>query len=96
LRLPAIHLVFGTVRGRPWGPRSHDAAERWPLGTRHGVVHPKHLQNHLDERVFRCNRWKAKAISHGFARLIRHAVEPRRPPVAASYRAPAPEDRGKV
>ena len=73
-----------TARCGTWGPRPHDAAERWPLGTRHGVVRPKHLQNHLDELVFRFNCWKAKAISHGFARLIQHAVKPRRPPVAAS------------
>jgi hypothetical protein len=31
-------------------------------------------RSHLDEFVFRFNRRKAKAISHGFARLIQHAV----------------------
>ena len=62
LRLPAIHLVFSL-------------AERWLLGTHHGAVRPKHLQHYLDEFVFRFDRRKAKAISHGFARLIQHAVK---------------------
>jgi transposase-like protein len=61
LRLPAIHLVFGL-------------AKRWLLGTHHGAVRPKHLQAYLDEYVFRFNRRTAKAISHGFARLVQHAV----------------------
>jgi transposase-like protein len=62
LRLPAIHLVFSL-------------AKRWLLGTHHGAVRPKHLQRYLDEFVFRFNRRKAKAVSHGFARLIQHAVK---------------------
>jgi transposase-like protein len=70
LRLPAIHLVFSL-------------AKRWLLGTHHGAVRPKHLQRYLDEFVFRFNRRKAKAVSHGFARLIQHAVKT--PPT--TYRA---------
>jgi len=70
LRLPAIHLVFSL-------------AKRWLLGTHHGAVQPKHLQRYLDEFVFRFNRRKAKAISHGFARLVQHAVKT--PPT--TYRA---------
>jgi transposase-like protein len=70
LRLPAIHLVFSL-------------AKRWLLGTHHGAVRPKHLQRYLDEFVFRFNRRKAKAISHGFARLVQHAVKT--PPT--TYRA---------
>ena len=62
LRLPAIHLVFSL-------------AKRWLLGTHHGAVRPKHLQRYLDEFVFRFNRRKARAISHGFARTIQHAVK---------------------
>jgi transposase-like protein len=62
LRLPAIHLVFSL-------------AKRWLLGTHQGAVRPKHLQHYLDEFVFRFNRRKAKVISHGFARLIQHAVK---------------------
>lgn len=61
LRLPAIHLVFGLTK-------------RWLLGTHHGAVRAKHLQHYLDEYVFRFNRRTAKAISHGFARLIGYAV----------------------
>lgn len=61
LRLPAIHLVFSL-------------AKRWLLGTHHGAVRRKHLQCYLDEFVFRFNRRTANAISHGFARLIQHAV----------------------
>jgi transposase-like protein len=64
--LPAIHLVFGL-------------AKRWLLGTHHGAVRAKHLQHYLDEYVFRFNRRTAKAISHGFARLIQYAIKT--PPV---------------
>ena len=73
LRLPAIHLVFSTVRGRG-DPAPHGAAKRWLLGTHHGAVRSKHLQRYLDEFVFRFNRRNANAVSHGFARLIQHAL----------------------
>ena len=62
LRLPAIHLVFGL-------------AKRWLLGTHHGAVSAKHLPAYLDEFVFRFNRRTARSISHGFARVLEHAVE---------------------
>jgi transposase-like protein len=61
LRLPAIHLVFSLVK-------------RWLLGTHHGAVSEKHLPAYLDEYVFRFNRRTARSISHGFARLVEHAV----------------------
>src|SRR5437763_11765987 len=61
LRLPGIHLVFSLVK-------------RWLLGTHHGAVSEKHLPAYLDEYVFRFNRRTAKRVSHGFARLIEHAV----------------------
>jgi transposase-like protein len=61
LRLPAIHLVFSL-------------AKRWLLGTHHGAVSEKHLPAYLDEYVFRFNRRTAERISHGFARLVEHAV----------------------
>jgi transposase-like protein len=61
LRLPAIHLVFGL-------------AKRWLLGTHHGAVGRKHLPAYLDEFVFRFNRRTARSASHGFARLVEHAV----------------------
>jgi transposase-like protein len=62
LRLPAIHLVFGL-------------AKRWLLGTHHGAVSEKHLPAYLDEHVFRFNRRTANLVSHGFARLIEHALQ---------------------
>src|ERR671928_1385230 len=61
LRLPGIHLVFSLVK-------------RWLLGTRHGAASEKHLPAYLDEYVFRFNRRTARSISHGFARLVEHAV----------------------
>ena len=61
LRLPAINLVFSLVK-------------RWLLGTHHGAVGEKHLPAYLDEYAFRFNRRTAKRVSHGFARLIEHAV----------------------
>ena len=61
LRLPAVHLVFGL-------------AKRWLLGTHHGAVSQKHLPAYLDEFVFRFNRRTARNISHGFARVLEHAV----------------------
>jgi transposase-like protein len=61
LRLPGIHLVFSLVK-------------RWLLGTHHGAVSEKHLPAYLDEYAFRFNRRTAKRISHGFARLVEHAV----------------------
>jgi transposase-like protein len=66
LRLPGIHLVFSL-------------AKRWLLGTHHGAVGTKHLQAYLEEFVFRFNRRTAQRVSHGFARLVEHAV--RTPPV---------------
>src|SRR3954469_17067855 len=70
LRLPGIHLVFGLVK-------------RWLLGTHHGAVGEKHLPAYLGEYVFRFNRRTAKLVSHGFARLIEHAVQIR----PTTYRA---------
>src|SRR3954469_22879298 len=61
LRLPGIHLVFGLVK-------------RWLLGTHHGAVGERRLPAYLDEYALRRNRRTAKRISHGFARLVEHAV----------------------
>jgi hypothetical protein len=57
------------------GPAPRSYAERWLLGTHHGAVRPRRLQRYLDEFVFRFDRRTAKATSHGFARLIQHAVK---------------------
>src|SRR3954467_2929209 len=77
LRLPAIHLVFSL-------------AKRWLLGTHHGAVSEKHLPPYLDEYAFRFNRRTAKRISHGFARLIEHAVQIRPTTYRAIVAAPTP------
>jgi transposase-like protein len=77
LRLPGIHLVFSLVK-------------RWLLGTHHGAVSEKHLPAYLDEYVFRFNRRTAKRISHGFARLIEHAVQIKPTTYRAIVAAPTP------
>jgi len=77
LRLPAIHLVFSLVK-------------RWLLGTHHGAVSEKHLPAYLDEYVFRFNRRTAKRVSHGFARLIEHAVRIKPSTYRAIVAAPTP------
>src|SRR3954467_12562404 len=77
LRLPGIHLVFGLVK-------------RWLLGTHHGAVGEKHLPAYLDEYVFRFTRRTAERISHGFARLIEHAVQIRPTTYRAIVAAPTP------
>src|SRR3954454_15494032 len=77
LRLPGIHLVFGL-------------AKRWLLGTHHGAVSEKHLPAYLDEYVFRFNRRTAKRVSHGFARLIEHAVRIKPSTYRAIVPAPTP------
>src|SRR5436305_611074 len=77
LRLPGIHLVFSLVK-------------RWLLGTHHGAVGEKHLQAYLDEYVFRFNRRTAERVSHGFARLIEHAVRIKPSTYRAIVAAPTP------
>src|SRR5213080_3455442 len=77
LRLPGIHLVFSLVK-------------RWLLGTHHGAVSEKHLPAYLDEYVFRFNRRTAKRVSHGFARLIEHAVRIKPSTYRAIVAAPTP------
>src|SRR5207245_2649167 len=77
LRLPGIHLVFSLVK-------------RWLLGTHHGAVGEKHLPAYLDEYVFRFNRRTAGSISHGFARLVEHAVMSRPTTYRAIVAAPTP------
>ena len=77
LRLPGIHLVFSLVK-------------RWLLGTHHGAVGEKHLPAYLDEYAFRFNRRTAKRVSHGFARLIEHAVRIKPSTYRAIVAAPIP------
>src|SRR4051812_12470039 len=76
-RLPGIPLVFSLVK-------------RWLLGTPHGAVSEKPLPAYLDEYVFRFNRRTAKRVSHGFARLIEHAVRIKPSTYRAIVAAPTP------
>ena len=50
----------------------------------------KHLPAYLDEYVFRFNRRTAKRVSHGFARLIEHAVRIKPSTYRAIVAAPTP------
>jgi hypothetical protein len=59
--LPGVHRVFSL-------------AERWLLGTHQGGVQPEHLQEYLDEFVFRWNRRNARHRGMVFYRLLQHAV----------------------
>src|SRR3954470_22639730 len=77
LRRPGVHLVFSLVK-------------RWLLGTHHGAVSEKHLPAYLDEYAFRFNRRTAKRVSHGFARLIEHAVRIKPSTYRAIVAAPTP------
>src|SRR4051795_4865446 len=77
LRPPGSHLAFSLVK-------------RWLLGTHHGAVSEKHLPAYLDEDAFRFNRRTAKRVSHGFARLIEHAVRIKPSTYRAIVAAPTP------
>lgn len=59
--LPGVHRVFSL-------------AERWLLGTHQGGVQPEHLQEYLDEFVFRFNRRTTRNRGMVFYRLLQHAV----------------------
>ena len=59
--LPGVHRVFSL-------------AERWLLGTHQGGVQAGHLQEYLDEFVFRWNRRHAANRGLLFMRLLEHAV----------------------
>jgi len=59
--LPGVHRVFSL-------------AERWLLGTHQGGVQPEHLQEYLDEFVFRFNRRNTRQRGMVFYRLLQHAV----------------------
>jgi transposase-like protein len=49
--------------------------KRWLLGTHQGRVSPKHLQQYLDEFVFRHNRRKSKDVGLIFQRMLRQSSE---------------------
>ena len=59
--LPRVHRVFSLLK-------------RWLLGTHQGAVRAEHLQDYLDEFVFRFNRRKSRSRGKLFYRLAQQAV----------------------
>ena len=59
--LPRVHRVFSLLK-------------RWLLGTHQGAVKAEHLQDYLDEFVFRFNRRKSRSRGKLFYRLAQQAV----------------------
>jgi hypothetical protein len=60
--LYGAHLVASLIKGRI-------------RGTYHGRFEPKHLQNYLDEFVFRFNRRKSKCIGKKFMRIAQQVLK---------------------
>ena len=59
-------------------PRVHRAIsllKRWILGTHQGAVRSQHLDDYLNEFVFRFNRRKSASRGRLFYRLAQHAVQ---------------------
>jgi transposase-like protein len=59
-------------------PRVHRAVsllKRWMLGTHQGAVRPQHLDDYLNEFVFRFNRRRSASRGKLFYRLAQHAVQ---------------------
>jgi transposase-like protein len=48
--------------------------KRWWIGTHHGAMRDKYLQNYLDEFTFRHNRRKTKGVGRLVARVIENLV----------------------
>lgn len=59
--LPGVHRVASLL-------------QRWILGTYHGAVQPGHLEDYLDEFVFRFNRRSSRSRGLLFCRLMQQAV----------------------
>jgi len=59
--LPGVHRVAALL-------------QRWILGTHHGAVQPGHLDDYLDEFVFRFNRRSSRSRGLLFYRLMQQAV----------------------
>lgn len=63
-------------------PKVHRVAslfKRWLLGTYQGRVDPKHLQNYLEEFVFRFNRRTSKSRGLLFRRLLENCIQTEAP-----------------
>jgi transposase-like protein len=59
--MPGVHRVAALIK-------------RWILGTHHGSVQPAHLDNYLEEFVFRFNRRTSASRGMLFYRLLQQAV----------------------
>jgi transposase-like protein len=59
--LPGVHRVASLL-------------QRWILGTHHGAVQPGHLDDYLDEFVFRFNRRSSRSRGLLFYRLLQQVV----------------------
>lgn len=59
--LPGVHRVAALL-------------QRWILGTHHGAVQPRHLEQYLNEFVFRFNRRTSRSRGLLFYRLLQQAV----------------------
>lgn len=73
---PTVLLGSGVPAHRPL-PGVHRVAsllKRWLLGTHHGAVDPRHLDDYLDEFVFRFNRRSSRSRGMLFYRLLEQAV----------------------
>jgi transposase-like protein len=59
--MPGVHRVAALIK-------------RWILGTHHGAVQPEHLDEYLDEFVFRFNRRTSRSRGMLFWRLLQQAA----------------------
>jgi hypothetical protein len=59
--LPGVHRIAALM-------------QRWILGTHHGAVQPAHLDDYLNEFVFRFNRRTSRSRGLLFYRLMQQAV----------------------
>jgi transposase-like protein len=72
--------IIRRVNSSPENPLPHvnrviALLKRWLLGTHQGRVSQKHLQNYLDEFVFRHNRRKSKYVGLLFQRMLKQSSE---------------------
>ena len=72
------HVLLGSKQhAHELLPGAHRVAallQRWILGTHHGAVQPGHLDDYLDEFVFRFNRRSSRSRGLLFYRLMQQAV----------------------
>ena len=72
--------IIQRINSSPENPLPHvnrviTLLKRWLIGTHQGRVSLKHLQNYLDEFVFRHNRRKSKYVGLLFQRMLKQSSE---------------------